>query len=98
MRTRTSWDRNYLKCLGGTYLTPGMSFECDSWGFNAQGQSFVKKQTPATNWTMYMIHFTRYAKGFDFETYKEGFGIKKIKVLPFNEIGEWEGYGLAKKR
>ena len=65
-----------------SYLTPGMSFECDSWGFNAQGQSFVKKKTPATNWTMYMIHFVRYARGFNFETYKEGYGIKKIKVLP----------------
>ena len=63
-----------------SYLTPGMSFECDSWGFTAQGQAVVKKQTPATNWTMYMIHFIRYARGFDFETYKEGYGIKKIKV------------------
>jgi len=86
-------------------LTPGISFECDSWGFNAQGQSFVKKQTPATNWTMYMIHFTKYARGFDFETYKEGYGIKKIKVAPFkeelicwDEDSAWVGYGLAKKR
>lgn len=61
-------------------LTPGMSFDCDSWGFNAQGQSFVKKQTPATNWTMYMIEFVKAARGFDFETYKEGYGIKKIKI------------------
>ena len=88
-----------------SYLTPGISFECDSWGFNAQGQSFVKKKTPATNWTMYMIHFTRYAKGFDFETYKEGYGIKKIKVLPKLENvvdGYWDSsWGLvprAKKR
>jgi hypothetical protein len=86
-------------------LTPGMSFECDSWGFNAQGQSFVKKQTPATNWGMYMVHFTKYGRGFDFETYKEGYGIKKIKVVPFCvEQARWdknyerEGYGLAKKR
>jgi len=86
-------------------LTPGISFECDSWGFNAQGQSFVKKQTPATNWTMYMIHFTKYTRGFDFETYKEGYGIKKIKVAPFkeelicwDEDSAWVGYGLAKKR
>ena len=87
-----------------SYLTPGMSFECDSWGFNAQGQSFVKKQTPATNWTMYMIHFIRYARGFDFETYKEGYGIKKITVLPKVEEDSdyWDsGWGLvprAKKR
>tara|TARA_R100001480_G_C4615685_1_gene165535 strand:- start:88 stop:363 length:276 start_codon:yes stop_codon:yes gene_type:complete len=86
-------------------LTPGMSFNCDSWGCTIQGQSFVKKQTPATNWTMYMVHFTKYARGFDFETYKEGYGIKKIKVAPFKEEHtrwdenyEWGGYGLAKKR
>ena len=82
-------------------LTPGMSFECDSWGFNAQGQSFVKKQTRATNWTMYMIHFTRYAKGFDFETYKEGYGIKKIKVLAKLENvvdGYWDSsWGLVQR-
>jgi len=79
-------------------LTPGMSFECDSWGFNAQGQSFVKKKTPATNWTMYMIHFVRYARGFNFETYKEGYGIKKIKVLPKVEEANdyWDtGWGYA---
>ncbi len=86
-------------------LTPGISFECDSWGFNALGQSFVKKKTPATNWTMYMIHFTRYAKGFDFETYKEGYGLKTIIVLPKLEKvvdGYWDSsWGLvprAKKR
>ena len=81
-----------------SYLTPGMSFECDSWGFNAQGQSFVKKKTPATNWTMYMIHFVRYARGFNFETYKEGYGIKKIKVLPKVEEDSdyWDtGWGMA---
>jgi hypothetical protein len=54
---------------------------------------------------MYMVHFTKYARGFDFETYKEGYGIKKIKVAPFKEEHtrwdenyEWGGYGLAKKR
>ena len=88
-----------------SYITPGMSFECDSWGFSSNGQSFIKKQTPATNWTMYMVHFTKYARGFNFETYKEGYGIKKIKVAPFkeelicwDEDSAWVGYGLAKKR
>ena len=83
-----------------SYLTPGMSFECDSWGFNDQGQSFVKKQTPATNWTMYMVHFTKYGRGFDFETYKEGYGIKKIKISSqyIREDTLWGLAPRAKKR
>jgi hypothetical protein len=90
--------------MNTSYLTPGMSFSCDSWGFTSGGQSYVTKQTPSTNWGMYMIEFTKAARGFDFETYKEGYGIKKIKVKPFCEgevarLGyEWDGYGLAKKR
>jgi len=91
--------------MNTNYLTPGMGFECASWGFNPQGQSFVKKQTPATNWGMYMIEFTKAARGFDFTTYKEGYGIKKIKVFPLQAGSEGQaitwvgmGYGLAKKR
>ena len=54
------------------------NFHCNSWGC-INGNVWVKKQTPATNWTLYMIEFTRYASGFDFEMYSNGIGIKKIK-------------------
>jgi len=41
-----------------------------------------------------MVHFTYYARGFDFETYKEGYGIKKIKISS-QYIREDHLWGLA---
>ena len=34
----------------------------------------------STNWILYMIEFTKYASGFDFDMYNNGIGIKKIKI------------------
>ena len=55
------------------------NFYCGSWGC-INGNVWIKKHKPSTNWTLYMIEFTKYASGFDFEMYNNGIGIKKIKI------------------
>ena len=56
------------------------NFYCNSWGC-INGNVWVKKDTPATNWVLYMIEFTRYASGFDFDMYSNGIGIRRTKNI-----------------
>jgi hypothetical protein len=56
------------------------NFNCKSWGVGSSGVPYVIKHTPSTNWILYMIEFTKYARGFDFEMYTNGIGIKRIKI------------------
>ena len=55
------------------------NFNCKSWGC-INGNVWINKHTPSTNWILYMIEFTKYASGFDFEMYNNGIGIKRIKI------------------